>query len=745
MKRRNQQTRKLKDRQLELIESAKYSQRLKEKVVEYHGQLEQAYKLGKISYPEYKRKYSQVLEGKKLREWTDYYDKCIRYYKQEYSKIDRELNPHPVNSQNLVIPILIVGILLVSMLGTAILTGTTILEENSLFGDSISGFAVDDSIANTSISANFTQEEIDAGGNETGFEEITAVIPIEDIQNESTKEVIAIIPVNNQSESIVPSVNDTLEQVISIIPINNESTNINPEEVLIEDPIIEKINFKVIDTEIEELTSSRVIAGEPVLWTKQVQFGNLTSNAKVNIPRSAIIVGIKEIENSKVKVISYENINVNDTGKVTNIIQTNLVKPNLVPLSSFSGVIEWLVNIFKRNFSSITGLAISEKSQNLSENVTLIIDKSIEKVVIEYYTQAPLLEEVATKEGKIVTISSQFHYQDVLTYSYFNDIEFDGINLYWLVNGTKVPHGFSAYDLNGNDLVDYIEWNTPHLSNESFEIDLDILDIKSYPVVGGNWTVRFNTSGTSDLTITAYNGTNWSNTVEDYDLKFLEVKCGNNSISTQWINSSVHYNNYSCEPMSYEISKVITTGEHTLQFKFGNITKYAYNNASNIGIRVSDGSISFGSGHYDPSCSTGFSTIYSNTSKVCWINTTAFPVVEDFHVIENNGTGPSNITATLQQANNAEDIFCKVGGCTSDHSRISIESVNIEANSCVSGLANGFQLMADNITKQRARICNELQNVDSNDELKIYYKLQVPEDQVHTSHEIVVAYEALAL
>ncbi|KAF5429887.1 hypothetical protein C5S39_08370 [Candidatus Methanophagaceae archaeon] len=40
---------------------------------------------------------------------------------------------------------------------------------------------------------------------------------------------------------------------------------------------------------------------------------------------------------------------------------------------------------------------------------------------------------------------------------------------------------------------------------------ISIINVQSYPTVGGNWSVGFSTTGTADLTITAVNGTTWTN------------------------------------------------------------------------------------------------------------------------------------------------------------------------------------------------------------------------------------------
>ncbi|RLE44141.1 hypothetical protein DRJ19_01080, partial [Candidatus Woesearchaeota archaeon] len=119
-----------------------------------------------------------------------------------------------------------------------------------------------------------------------------------------------------------------------------------------------------------------------------------------------------------------------------------------------------------------------------------------------------------------------------------------------------------------------------------FAEGIKVINVQSYPTVGGNWTVAFTTIGTANLTITASNGTTWSNVNEEEDLKFLEIRCGEEIINYTWIGNncsisegcSVFIPNYSCEnETSYEISKVLTTGAHHIKFEFGGQTAYAHN------------------------------------------------------------------------------------------------------------------------------------------------------------------------
>ena len=94
------------------------------------------------------------------------------------------------------------------------------------------------------------------------------------------------------------------------------------------------------------------------------------------------------------------------------------------------------------------------------------------------------------------------------------------------------------------------------------ELDLNILNVQSYPTVGGNWTVMFKTVGTANLSITAVDGTTWSDTSGDYDLEFLKIKCGNQILDYEWIDDSIFIENYSCLETGYEISTVLSAGKH---------------------------------------------------------------------------------------------------------------------------------------------------------------------------------------
>ena len=62
------------------------------------------------------------------------------------------------------------------------------------------------------------------------------------------------------------------------------------------------------------------------------------------------------------------------------------------------------------------------------------------------------------------------------------------------------------------------------VSSSSLDSSITILNPQSYPSVGENWTVRFNTTGKANRTITPVNNTYFD---VDQDLRFYNESCNN--------------------------------------------------------------------------------------------------------------------------------------------------------------------------------------------------------------------------
>ncbi|HVQ00634.1 MAG TPA: DUF2341 domain-containing protein [Candidatus Thermoplasmatota archaeon] len=110
--------------------------------------------------------------------------------------------------------------------------------------------------------------------------------------------------------------------------------------------------------------------------------------------------------------------------------------------------------------------------------------------------------------------------------------------------------------------------------------EITILNPQSYPSVGGDWTVLFTTVGCANLTITAINGTTWSDCDQDHDLEFLRCLRDNETLSYSWVNNSVLIPNFSSNETCKEISEVLQPGFHTLMFQFGTTIAFAHNLAT---------------------------------------------------------------------------------------------------------------------------------------------------------------------
>ena len=117
---------------------------------------------------------------------------------------------------------------------------------------------------------------------------------------------------------------------------------------------------------------------------------------------------------------------------------------------------------------------------------------------------------------------------------------------------------------------------------EKIRPTISILNVQSYPKVGGLWTVSFEVKGTADLIISPIDGTTWSEDDNcDCDIIFQYLKNDEESLAYAWDDNQIIIKNFSSENKLYEASKVYTLGKHVLKFSFGDDVAYAYNDASN--------------------------------------------------------------------------------------------------------------------------------------------------------------------
>ena len=322
--------------------------------------------------------------------------------------------------------------------------------------------------------------------------------------------------------------------------------------------IIEGVDGEIIEEDVnaKELDNETVSYDEPlgegVIDNPEEQQITINKPVRWNIHKTLP----ENIEKIRIRIPSQaENISVN---KITPAGKQNLD-----------------VKIDKNTLTN-TLTRIKTLNKNQGEK-TITLDNVNGEIELEYYTEAPTTKEKDLSESKKqVKVSSPdgLHYENVLSYTSILEFTSDKnlIKVYWKEENKYL--NFEAFDKDGNGLLDYVEWIVPHLSEQTFEISIEILNVQSYPVVGGNWEVKFNTLGKADLKISGINGT-----VFGKDLEFLEIKCGDTALDYEWKNNGIFIKNYECEEEGTEVSKVLTPGKHTLEFSFGDNKAYAYNQA----------------------------------------------------------------------------------------------------------------------------------------------------------------------
>ncbi|QQG39105.1 MAG: FG-GAP repeat protein [Candidatus Woesearchaeota archaeon] len=302
----------------------------------------------------------------------------------------------------------------------------------------------------------------------------------------------------------------------------------------------EDINYKEAVI-LEEKPVERVVIGQPVKWIKKVAVNSTEVN--IRLPEEAKEIRIKEIKQGDGNEVTKDRINV---------INSNL-----------------------DNF--ITAFVVLDES--VINNIELVVERvDAEEIEVEYILPGPSFTEEEIDIGKRIVISSDIHYENVLA---FMDLpEVSSFKLYHVNESRRIlVENITKYDENNNGLIDYIEWIIPSLSNQTYEAEITVIDVQSYPTVGGEWLVRFNTTGIANLTISASNGTTYGDETPN-DLKFLNLTCGNQLANYTFNGTHVFSQDYYCNDTAYHTVQVLTFGKHTQQFIFGDDTDYANNVAS---------------------------------------------------------------------------------------------------------------------------------------------------------------------
>jgi hypothetical protein len=351
-----------------------------------------------------------------------------------------------------------------------------------------------------------TGRVVDEGFEDEGyFEEVEEImIPplpdvgreVEEIVEEEVEEIveeeIQEIEVPETNETGVEEVNETIVE----IPETNETISEELNETIIEElnetEVDEEVVDEIIFEEIEELVearivneslvSSRVVIGQQVKWVKKVVVEG-EGNFEIDLPKEARDIVVKTGESARRAGEDIEKQKeVLSSAERTEI--ASLMTGNVIKSSGKPGILNWLSNLL---FKGITGkviyseaLSVSVGEDSLKVDLSDVV--SAGEIAIEYFTEAPQAREELIENGKRVIVSgpSELGYTDILAYTILEGEmrvslnEQSRIRMYWYVDSGEEREriSFDAFDLSEDGMIDYIEWNVPHLSEQTFEIIL---------------------------------------------------------------------------------------------------------------------------------------------------------------------------------------------------------------------------------------------------------------------------------
>ncbi|MBU0756658.1 MAG: hypothetical protein KKF44_01210, partial [Nanoarchaeota archaeon] len=458
---------------------------------------------------------------------------------------------------------------------------------------------------------NLTQEPVES--NETLLpENLTEEIPVNDTEINTTIEEFEI----DLSAEI-----DFENYCIETCMLNNHPGELEL-RIVVEDArlYLSSATYSIVKEEIiEEIVEQNVSAeefniglveiGKPVLWEKTVNASEVDSVEVTVYAYDMTIEAESEEDISEESALLAQEFTAGkeyfelekQAKELEKPVEKDKVKNNIAQLMEVN------TNLAKADDK------LKEKVDLDKETVKLELRNLKDNVKIKYATPGPEKTEKQINEyKKQVTVRSPIHYQDVLTITDIPESSEDTINVYWLKEtGRELFVDVNYMDTNGNGLIDRLQWLIPHLSEQTFEIDIVVLNPVTYLRDGETWTVAFNTTGTGNLTISSPNA-GWTEFLTDdaetYDeMEFLELKCGedyllsklelidfeNNKYSYSELSNNdsmdiekLFIQDYECNSTAYLSNYMHTAGYATLLFEFSNqnatVSDYAFDPETNV-------------------------------------------------------------------------------------------------------------------------------------------------------------------
>ncbi|MFH1770127.1 MAG: hypothetical protein ABH828_01070, partial [archaeon] len=336
------------------------------------------------------------------------------------------------------------------------------------------------------VTANITENETEGG--DTGG----VIIDQNDTVNVSENITINIsenmteLPVLNISET-----NITIEENETINVTENVTENITVEPMIFyfENQCLETCNLKIpngrliIDLRDVNLTIDQII------YTKGAAV-NETANETINVTENVTPSNLTQFAAEIGKPVKWNKlVKADENGTATTMLPETSFNITVTEEDTKEKVDKDKLSILenetkikldkyeqqKAELSELRNENISKKDKD-KKDIELVIEHTAPKYIVEYETPAPeLTEEIISENNKIVTISSNLHYENVLTYTDITPAKQSKIKLYWIQNESRELFTNITYiDANNDGLIEKIEWTVPHLSNQTFQVIIEI-------------------------------------------------------------------------------------------------------------------------------------------------------------------------------------------------------------------------------------------------------------------------------
>jgi len=259
-----------------------------------------------------------------------------------------------------------------------------------------------------------------------------------------------------EEEIMVEGKTAPIEEPQSEMEQQSIESNVITENATMEEALSSNVSVDI------STTRSQIKIGEKVRWVKEVSL-DASDDVTILLPGKAKNVVVKKKEGGNLESFS-ATVRTAVRSKITGqlMLEVDLEKE------------PWFVKWFKKLFG-ISGRAVDGEIENDMEKVIeVVLDRDSVEYVVEYETDAPEAFEEETDFGKRIVISGpdELDYTDVISFTDVPEVFEVGqenlIKVLWVDEGVYVR--FDAYDKDGNDMLDYVEWITPHLSNQTFEI-----------------------------------------------------------------------------------------------------------------------------------------------------------------------------------------------------------------------------------------------------------------------------------